>query len=474
MPKNVDFVRVLGRGDVFALAFGAMIGFGWIVLTSDFVSDAGPGGAALAFLIGGGVVALVGLCYAELVSAMPRAGGEHHYGLRALGGHAAFIVSWAMVLGYVSVAAFEAVALPQTVVSLLPDASGGYLWSVGGYDVRAGWVAIGSGAAIVITAVNYVGIRPASVFQTIAVLFLLCAGALLLTGSLTGGSTDHLQPLFQGGVGGLLTVLVAVPFLFVGFDVIPQSASEIKVPYRQVGKVLVVSVVCAALWYAMIMLTVGSGLSPEELAASDLASADAMAALWDSRVMGDLLVVGGIAGILTSWNAFLIGGSRLLYAMAESRMLPRWFASVHPRFHTPGNAVLFVGALTVFAPLFGQSMLEWLVDAGGINIVVSYVIVASSFLVLRRREPSMERPFRVPGGPGVGVAAVLLSTGLAVLYLPGMDAALEWPYEWLMVGVWWLVGLVFLIRLPRVRPGPDAEERLMAAVGERRDRATAD
>src|SRR5690606_5282249 len=116
---------------------------------------------------------------------------------------------------------------------------------------------------IVITAVNYVGIRPASVFQTIAVLFLLCAGALLLTGSLTGGSTDHLQPLFQGGVGGLLTVLVAVPFLFVGFDVIPQSASEIKVPYRQVGKVLVVSVVCAALWYAMIMLTVGSGLSPE-------------------------------------------------------------------------------------------------------------------------------------------------------------------------------------------------------------------
>ncbi|NLU67079.1 hypothetical protein HCC30_07310 [Streptomyces sp. HNM0574] len=62
-----------------------MIGFGWVVLTSDFIRAAGPGGAALAFAVGGVVVALVGLCYAELVSAMPHAGGEHVYGLRALG-----------------------------------------------------------------------------------------------------------------------------------------------------------------------------------------------------------------------------------------------------------------------------------------------------------------------------------------------------------------------------------------------------
>jgi APA family basic amino acid/polyamine antiporter len=467
MAKNDGFLKVLGRWDVLALAFGAMIGFGWIVLTSGFINDAGPLGAAIALAIGGLVVALVGLTYAELVSAMPHAGGEHHYALRALGGRGAFVASWAMVLGYVSVAAFEAVALPQTMLYLFPDMLAGHLWTLADYDVHATWVAVGVVAAVIITAVNYVGIRPASVFQTIAVLFLLAAGAALLVGALTGGSAENMRPLVTDGVGGIFAVLVAVPFLFVGFDVIPQSASEIKLPYRQVGKLLVISVLCATVWYVMIMLTVGSGLNADALAKADLASADAMAALWNSQIMGDVLVLGGIAGILTSWNAFLIGGSRLLYAMAESRMLPVWFAKVHPRFRTPGNAVLFIGALSVLAPFFGRPMLVWLVDAGGINIVIAYIVVVLSFLVLRRREPGMERPFRTPGGPVVGVAALVLSLGLAALYLPGMPAALVWPSEWIIVGAWWLVGAVLLWRLPKVGPGEDAEQRLIEAVNSR-------
>ncbi|NGO70357.1 APC family permease [Streptomyces boncukensis] len=464
MVENGGFLRVLGRGDVLALAFGAMIGFGWVVLTSDFLADAGPGGAALAFCVGGVVVALVGLCYAELVSAMPLAGGEHHYGLRALGSRGAFVASWAMLLGYLSVAAFEAVSLPQTLLYLFPDMLAGRMWTVSGYEVHATWVAVGAGAALAVTAVNYLGIRPASVFQSIAVLFLLAVGVLLLVGSFTGGSGEDMRPLFRGGAGGLFNVLVAVPFLFVGFDVIPQSAAEIKLPYRQVGKLLVVSVACAALWYALIMLTVGSGLTAGEAARADLASADAMAGLWDSRTMGNILVAGGIAGILTSWNAFLIGGSRLLYAMAESGMLPRWFARLHPRFRTPAHAVLTIGGLSALAPLFGRPMLTWLVDAGGINIVVGYVVVVLCFLALRRREPAMERPFRTPAGPALGGAALLLSLGLGVLYLPGMQAALVWPQEWAIVGAWWAVGAVFLWRLPRVAPGADAERRLRASV----------
>lgn len=467
MADNGGFLKVLGRGDVLALAFGAMIGFGWIVLTSDFISEAGPLGAALAMAGGGLIVCMVGLTYAELVSAMPHAGGEHNYALRALGGRGAFVASWALVLGYASVAAFEAVALPQTVLHLFPDMLAGHLWTVADYDVHASWVAVGVVSAVGITALNYRGIRPASVFQTIAVLFLLASGAALLLGSLTGGSTGNMRPLIAGGMEGFFTVLVAVPFLFVGFDVIPQSAAEIKLPYRQMGKLLVVSVLCATVWYVMIMLTVGSGLSASALADSELASADAMAAVWNSEAMGDVLVIGGIAGILTSWNAFLIGGSRLLYAMARSRMVPGWFGRVHPRFRTPGNAVLFIGGLSVLAPLFGEPMLVWLVDAGGINIVIAYTVVVMCFLMLRRREPAMDRPFRTPGGVASGVVALILSLGLATLYLPGMPAALIWPAEWAIVGGWWLVGAVFLWRLPRVAAGEDAEQRLIEAVAAR-------
>lgn len=463
-----SFAKVLGRGDVLALGFGAMIGFGWIVLVGDFVDAAGPGGAALAFAVGGVIMAFVGLTYAELVSAMPHAGGEHHYAMRAVGPHGAFVASWAMVLGYVSVVAFEAVAVPQTLVYLFPGMGVGHLWTVAGYDVYAGLVAAGVVAAAGMTFLNYVGIRPASVFQTVAVLFLAGVGAVMLTGALAGGSAENMEPLFTGGVPGVFAVLVAVPFLFVGFDVIPQSASEVKIPHRLVGGLLVVSVLCATLWYVMVVLTAGSGLPPAELLSSELASADAVAALWNSPAMGDVLVLGGIAGLLTSWNAFLIGGSRLLYAMAASRMLPRWFSRLHPRYRTPANAILFIGALSAVAPFFGRPMLVWLTNAGGMNIVLAYMAVVVCFLVLRRREPAMERPFRAPAGPVVGVAALVLSLGLFTLYLPGMPAALGWPQEWPMVLAWWAAGALLLFRLPRVAPGPDAEQRLVALMDARR------
>jgi APA family basic amino acid/polyamine antiporter len=90
--------------------------------------------------------------------------------------------------------------------------------------------------------------------------------------------------------------------------------------------------------------------------------------------------------------------------------------------------------------------------------------VAVSFLVLRRREPQMSRPFRLRYGRTVGTLAVLLSFGTGVLFLPGMPAELIWPAEWVIVGVWWLVGIALVLRLPRVRPDADAEERLLRTV----------
>lgn len=466
MSNEVSFIRVLGRGEVLAVAFGAMIGFGWIVLTGEFLDGAGTLGAALAFVVGGIIMALVGLTYAELVSAIPRAGGEHNYVLRGFGARAAFVTSWALVLGYVAVVAFEAVALPYSMQFLIPELETGRLWSVAGYDVYAVWAAVGIGGAIVMAAVNYFGVRPAAVFQAIAVLFLAAVGLILLVGSFVGGSTANMEPLFSTGVAGMFGVLVAVPFLFVGFDVIPQSAEEIKLPFRLIGKLLVISVGLATVWYALIMLTVGSSMPAAELAESDLAAADGMAALWGSQVMGNVLVLGGLAGILTSWNGFLIGASRLVYAMANSGMLPSWFGKLHPRYRTPSNAILFIGALSVISPLFGREALIWMVDSGGFAIIIAYIMVAATFLVLRRREPDMERPLRIAQGPLVGALAVVLSAGLLVLFLPGMPSALT-PPEWIIVAAWIALGLVFFARLPGVGPGADAEERLLAATRRR-------
>lgn len=155
-------------------------------------------------------------------------------------------------------------------------------------------------------------------------------------------------------------------------------------------------------------------------------------------------------------------------------MLPAWFGKLHPRFRTPINALLFIGGLSVLAPFLGEAMLGWLVDSGSPSIVVAYLLVSIVFLILRRREPQMDRPLRVGGrgkaGLVIGGAAVVLCVGLLSLYLPGMPAFLD-PQPWILFGAWWLLGVVFLLRIPAgIEPGEDAEHRLLDAINRRPDK----
>ena len=270
-------------------------------------------------------------------------------------------------------------------------------------------------------------------------------GLMLVTGSLFNGETANMEPLFVNGAKGLLAVLIMTPFMFVGFDVIPQAAEEIDLPYKQIGRILVLSVFMAVAWYILMVLAVSLMMAPAELGTSTLATADAMSSAFGGGWAGKLLVLAGIGGIVTSWNAFLVGGSRAVYAMAHARMLPAFLGHLHPRYNTPVNAILLIGALSIVAPLFGRKSLVWLVDAGGLGIVIAYATVALSFLVLRRKEPEMERPFKVVNGNLVGYGALILSMGIVLLYLPGSPAALVWPYEWAIVLVWTILGLVFYL-----------------------------
>ncbi|GAA1349281.1 APC family permease [Arthrobacter koreensis] len=458
--------KVLGRIDVLALGFGAMIGFGWVVLTGDWLSNAGTGGAILAMLTGGVIMAIVGLTYAELCAAMPKAGGEHNYILRAMGPRTSFIGSWAIIGGYVTIVAFEAVALPRTVQYIFPDLSQIPLWTVAGFEVHLTWALVGAIAAVVITWINVRGVKEAGIVQTFVVLFLLAIGLIMIFGSFSGGAAANMDPWFTGGMTGFFAVLVVVPFLFIGFDVIPQSAEEVNIPARQIGRLVVISVILATIWYVMVILTTSSAMPASELAGADIATADAVGAMFGSDFMAKVLIAGGIAGILTSWNSLLMGASRLMFSLARSGMLPAWFGRLHPKYHTPHNALLFIGGLSVLAPFGGAEMLGWLVDSGAPSIVLAYTLVAVSFLILRRREPGMDRPLRVggkgKGGIAIGIAAAILGTALFSLYMPGMPAALGIE-PWLLFGAWWVIGLIFFFRVPGgIKAGPDAEEHVLA------------
>lgn len=435
------FIRVLSGWDTVALAFGAMIGWGWVVLAGDWINSAGVLGAITAFLVGGALVALIGLNYAELAAAMPRAGGEHVYSLRALGANGSFVCTWAILLGYVSVSAFEAVALPTVMDYLAPDFRFGYLWTVAGWDVYLSWALIGSLGAVVITLVNVWGVQPAARLQQVMLLLLFMGGLLLIVGAFANGSSERLEPLFNEGAAGIAAVLVMVPFFLVGFDVIPQAAEEIDQPPRYIGRLLLLSVVMAVGWYILIILGTGMALDAQQTASSELATATAVSTVWGSDWLGMLLVVAGIGGIITSWNAFMIGGSRAMYALAQHGQLPAFLGRLHPRYRTPANAIILIGALSALAPLFGRKALVWLVNAGGLGIVVAYGFVAVCFLVLRYREPQMERPFRAGATSATGWLGLIAAIGLLALYLPGSPSALVWPHEWVIVIGWVLLGV---------------------------------
>ena len=300
--QETKFVRVLTRREVLALAFGAMVGWSWVGLAADWIKSAGTLGAILAFITGGGIMIVIGLTYAELASALPYAGGEHVYSQRALGSVASFICTWSIILGYVSVVTFEAVALPTVLDSLIPGLDKIFLWNVAGWDVYLTWVLVGVAGSVGMTVLNVRGVRMAAVLQTVVVGLILLVGLGFILGSVFGGNTSNLEPLFEDGFSGMTLVLVMVPVMFVGFDTIPQAAEEINLPFRDIGSVLMLSVFMGVAWYSLIILGVGLMLGPEEYESTDLAAAEANSMIYGSFGRFAMLSA-GLAVIITSWNA---------------------------------------------------------------------------------------------------------------------------------------------------------------------------
>ena len=419
-----------------------MIGWSWVLFTGHWVLSAGSIGTLLAFAAGGVILVFIGLTYAELAAAMPKAGGEHVYTHAALGPVWSFICTWALLMAYATVCVFESVALPTAIEYLFPSIRLGTLWTVLDAPVSVGFVAIGIAAAVVMTWINVIGIRAAALVQGVITATVLGAGILLLLGAVNFGSLANTEPAIAIPATGILTVLIMVPAMMVGFDVLPQSAEEINLPPRRIGWLLVLSLLMAGLWYGGVSFAVSMALDPTALESSSMATADAAMSLWNGRWAGTILIIGGVGGILTSWNAFIIGGRRVMFALSESGFQPPAFSGLHPRYKTPYVGVLVLGLMASISPFFGRTILVWLVDTGSFAVVIAYIFVPIAFLVLRRKEPDLDRPFRVRGPSLVGIIAIVLGLVLLSFYFPWSPSSLIWPYEWGIALGWALLGLV--------------------------------
>ncbi|MDD3219541.1 MAG: bifunctional amino acid transporter/iron-containing alcohol dehydrogenase [Lachnospiraceae bacterium] len=453
--KKSEFDKVFSAWDILVIAFGAMIGWGWVVSSGDWISRGGVLGAAIGFAIGGIMIFFVGLTYAELTAAMPQCGGEHVFSYKAMGPIGSYVCTWAIILGYVSVVCFEACALPTIVTYIYPPFLQGYLYTVAGFDVYASWLAVAIIVAIFITYINVRGAKTAAVLQTVLTVIIGGVGILLIVASAVTGNVSNLSgQMFMGESTGsmikaVFSVALVTPFFFIGFDVIPQAAEEINVPLKKIGKIMILSIVLAVSFYALIIIGVGYVMNSADIeasmAGSGLVTADAMAKAFNSSIMSKVLIIGGMCGIVTSWNSFLIGGSRAMYSMAESYMIPRCFVKLHDKYKTPTNALYLIGGLSVIAPFFGRKMLVWIVDAGNFGCCLAYCMVAVSFVILRKKAPEMDRPYKVKHYKIVGAIAILMSGIMVAMYMiPNSGCSLVWQ-EWIMAGGWAVLGVIFCI-----------------------------
>lgn len=453
--KKSEFNKVLNAWDILVIAFGAIIGWGWVVSTGGWIEKGGVIGAALGFAIGGIMIFFVGLTYAELTAAMPQCGGEHVFSYWAMGSTGSFICTWMIVLGYVSVACFEACAFPTIITYLWPGFLKGYMYTVAGFDIYASWLITAIVIAFLIMMINIIGAKTAAILQTVLTCIIGGAGILLIVASVINGTVDNLDgQIFAGTTTGvnikaIIGVAAMSPFYFIGFDVIPQAAEEINVPPKKIGNILILSVVLAVIFYAFVIIAVGFVMNPGDIIASQeatgLVTADAMAAAFNTKIMAKVIIVGGMCGIVTSWNSFLLGGSRAMYSMAESYMIPKFFAKLHPKHKTPVNALILIGILTMLAPFAGRKMLVWISDAGNFGCCFAYCMVALSFMILRKKEPDMPRPYKVPCYKFFGTMAVIMSGFMVAMYcIPGSGGNLILQ-EWLMVLGWSALGVVFYV-----------------------------
>lgn len=457
--KNLErqsFQKVLGRTDVLALAIGTIIGWGWVALTGTWIGAAGVLGSVFAFVVGGLIFILVGNIYAELSAALPLAGGEIAFAYRALGYYFSLFVGWAITFAYIGVAAWEGIAITVAMGYLFPD-------------VSFPWVVIGMVGAIGITLLNYFGTRPAIIFQVIITSGMILSGFLFLFTSVSFGDIANMQPLFTSG-SGVITVLLVVPSMLIGFDIIPQFAEEMNIPPKQIGKLLIFSIIWCTLWYIFIILGISFAAPIEVRSAGMVPVADAISYCLNSQTFGNVVIFGGILGIFSSWNGFMVAATRILFAMGRAKMIAPIFGKLHPKYKTPSAAILLVGVICALSPLFGQKALIWLVNISSFEAVISYLCISISFIIIRRKEPGLDRPYFFRYGEPFAVCAIISLVGLLYMYTPLGLGLLKWPHEWLIIIVWALIG-VFMAFYSKINyPEIKEAERELLIFGEKYSR----
>src|SRR5713226_9602017 len=415
--KRSELVRDLNVWHSTAIVVGTIIGSGIFLVPAEMMQAVGSAKLVyLAWIVGGMLSFFGALTYAELGAVRPFAGGEYVYIRDGYGPLPAFLYAWTWFL----IAKPASIA---TIVSGLVRVLGNFaalsflprpILTFSHYSVTYGQL-VAIGATILISALNYVGIRKAGNFQLVLtslklvmIVAIIFAGFSAATGTWSNFGTTFLGA--KGGMAGFMAALVAALWAYDGWNDLNMVSGEIQRPERTIPLALISGVFIVAVLYMGVNAAVQYVMPSSAIAAAQVpASAATQIAIGR---MGALLVSAGMAiSMFVTLNGTIMSGGRVPFAVARDGYFFKALAEVHPRFHTPSLA-LIVQAVMAIALQLGGGNFRQLFSLAIFAEWLFYMIAGSTVFVFRVREPQANRPYRMWGYPGVPVLFVVTSAFL--------------------------------------------------------------
>ena len=416
-----ELARDLKLSHAGAIVVGTIIGSGIFLVPTEMMQAVGSARVVyLAWVVGGLLSFFGALTYAELGAMKPQAGGEYVYVRDAYGPLAGFLYSWTWFL----IAKPASIATITTglvrILETFPVFSffSHTFYSNASIDhpftlTYGQLVAIG--ATLLISWLNYIGVRRAGEFQFLFTLLkvAIILGIVAVGFSYRGGTWANFATEFagaKGGVAGFFAALVAALWAYDGWNDLNMVAGEIRNPQRNIPLSLIWGVATVGALYILVNAAVQYVLPAAAVAGSERPASDAVALVL-GRAGASLVSAGMAISMLVTLNGTIMSGARVPFATARDGYFFKAIAEVHPRFHTPSVSIVVQCGLAIVLLLLGGSFRQFFTLAIFAEWLF-YMIAGSTVFVFRHRDPKAERPYRVWGYPVVPAVFVLASAEL--------------------------------------------------------------
>ena len=443
--------------NVWALAFGCIIGWGAYVMPGNtFLINAGPIGTIIAMMVAMLIMIIIAMNYQYMINTYPMSGGEFIYTQRVFGKLHGFICAWFLGLSYLTIVPLNATALALIGRNLLHSCfQWGVHYTIAGYDVFFGEVILAITALVLLAYLSIRGVKLAGWFQTGLTIVLIGGVLIIMIAALINPEVtiSNLTPAFYPGkktFAGILAVVAVAPWAFVGFDTVPQAAEEFQFSPRKSKMILVLSIIFGGSIY-IILNTITAAVIPEEYQSwvdyisksSNLEGIMALPTFFAAnKLLGKIglfiLGLSVLAAILSGIMGFYMATSRLLYAMAEEKVIPSIFSKLHIVYKTPYYAIIFVLFVSMISPFLGRTALGWIVDMSSLGAAIGYGYTSAVAFICAKRDKKISIMV-------TGILGVIFSVVFAILLLipiPGLSCSLG-RESYIALAIWIIIGIVF-------------------------------